>query len=252
MSLTTVYRYRLWCTSDMKYEYVWAETAPTTCPTNTAHTIDADMTTIIEVNRPDAVLLKEEFASPTGGNAKVWGEQVNITQNTTTVINLSWPFPVTILSGNMFAPEGSDGDLIELVVAPDVTVGAIVAPVAPGATVISVSPTVIEHIMVGYYAKLDNGTNQDDLGRVININKDLNQITIETATVHAFSPLTPTYVKMTVKVIENLRLDSKRYYDFGKKKQGGKTIPANIVIRITYTEISGIDKVLRFWFEGIY
>ena len=66
MSQATVYKYRIWCVTDAKYEYTWGEDEPTTCPANTAHTIDADKTTVVEVNRPDAVLLKEEFSNPTG------------------------------------------------------------------------------------------------------------------------------------------------------------------------------------------
>ena len=38
----TVYYYKLYCETDSKWEYVWSETPPTQCPTNTAHTIDAD------------------------------------------------------------------------------------------------------------------------------------------------------------------------------------------------------------------
>lgn len=38
----TVYRYRVHCLTDGKYEYVLASTPPTQCPVNPAHTIDAN------------------------------------------------------------------------------------------------------------------------------------------------------------------------------------------------------------------
>lgn len=41
-------KYRLWCETEAAYVYVWAETVPTTCPTNTGHTIDEGQTTAIE------------------------------------------------------------------------------------------------------------------------------------------------------------------------------------------------------------
>ena len=49
--MTSLVNYRLWCTTDSSYEYVWQDSeagAPTTCPTDTQHTIDTDQTSIIE------------------------------------------------------------------------------------------------------------------------------------------------------------------------------------------------------------
>lgn len=45
--MTTVNKYRVWCNVDSKYEYVWAETEPTTCPV-LGHEIDTDVTTIVD------------------------------------------------------------------------------------------------------------------------------------------------------------------------------------------------------------
>lgn len=46
--MTIVYKYRLYCNTETAYVYDWAETEPTTCPNNTAHTIDSTKTTIVE------------------------------------------------------------------------------------------------------------------------------------------------------------------------------------------------------------
>lgn len=43
-----VNRYRVPCTTDAKYEYVWSETEPTVCPVDAGHTIDASGIAIIE------------------------------------------------------------------------------------------------------------------------------------------------------------------------------------------------------------
>lgn len=43
-----VYKYQVWCDTDSKYETVWAEEKPTTCPANDGHTIDQSKTTIID------------------------------------------------------------------------------------------------------------------------------------------------------------------------------------------------------------
>jgi hypothetical protein len=47
----TIHRYRVYCTTDAKYEYIWAESTdpvPSLCPANTVHIIDASKTAIME------------------------------------------------------------------------------------------------------------------------------------------------------------------------------------------------------------
>jgi len=34
-----VYKYRIWCNTDSKYEYQWSETAITKCPVDTSHSV---------------------------------------------------------------------------------------------------------------------------------------------------------------------------------------------------------------------
>jgi len=44
-----LYKYRVYCSTDSKHEYTWVDEAdgePTTCPTNTSHTIDTSKTVI--------------------------------------------------------------------------------------------------------------------------------------------------------------------------------------------------------------
>ena len=50
----SLYKYRIYCVTDSKYEYVWLDSeasAPTTCPTDTGHTVDNSNVIIVE-NRP--------------------------------------------------------------------------------------------------------------------------------------------------------------------------------------------------------
>jgi hypothetical protein len=47
--MTEVYKYRVFCTTDNKYLYLWSDTEPTTCPENNTHTIDANETQIVRV-----------------------------------------------------------------------------------------------------------------------------------------------------------------------------------------------------------
>lgn len=51
-----IYKYRVWCSTENKWEYIWLEdtqSAPTSCPTNVAHTIDSNKTTIVSSSNVD-------------------------------------------------------------------------------------------------------------------------------------------------------------------------------------------------------
>ena len=52
-------RYRIRCNTDNKFEYVNSLTEPTECPSNSAHTIDGNLTTLLEegVIDPDVEII---------------------------------------------------------------------------------------------------------------------------------------------------------------------------------------------------
>lgn len=226
--------------------------APTVCPTDTSDTIDSAKTSIINVREPALVSIKEELTNPTGGNAKIWGYSFTAAASTTTDFLLSWPFPITLLAGTLYCPAQSDDDIIELTVAPDTVIGAITVDVSISDITINVQQSVTDNVDVGYFVNLYNGVTTVDLGRVLSVDKENNTITVENAATSALLALTPTYVRMSVKVVENIQVTSGAIYDFGKKKQGGKHIPANTNLRVSYTETNATSKTVRFHIEGIY
>ena len=46
--MTTVNRYRLWCSTEEDYRYVWDTAEPSTCPSGVEHSVDSDSITIID------------------------------------------------------------------------------------------------------------------------------------------------------------------------------------------------------------
>jgi len=50
-----VYKYRVWCNTDSKWEYVWAEVEPTVCPVDTAHPIDTAKTAVVSTKGSPAL-----------------------------------------------------------------------------------------------------------------------------------------------------------------------------------------------------
>jgi hypothetical protein len=143
------------------------------------------------------------------------------------------------------------GDELEFQIAPDTVIGAIGAAVAIDDDVITVSDTAYANLKVGYWFKLADGTNTDDLGRVLE-KQDNNQIKVETAASYAFAVATPTYVKMTVKMVLHGHLPATSRLCIGESKIGGTYLAANTSMRIRYRNNDGLAKTFEFWLEYLY
>ncbi|QKF94437.1 hypothetical protein QKU48_gp0979 [Fadolivirus algeromassiliense] len=77
MILLTVYKYRIYCTIDQQWEYVWDTTPPTVCPVNSLHTINAnsvsieDTIVVVKIDSTDTpykVKQHSVFCDTTNGN----------------------------------------------------------------------------------------------------------------------------------------------------------------------------------------
>jgi len=105
---------------------------PTTCPSNSAHTIDAALTRIIKTVDDNIVTIREE-TDATGGHFSCATLKINATQNTTSSSSIYWPHPVSAMSFNFITGTGHCGDRVSMSVGKNTIIGVITAGVA-GAT----------------------------------------------------------------------------------------------------------------------
>jgi hypothetical protein len=106
--------------------------------------------------------------------------------------------------------------------------------------------------MKGYNLSLTDGVNTDDCGRVVNINNTTSTVTFDVATTHAFSHTSPTYVRQTVRVIDDFTLGPKWLVSIGDSKIGGAYVPPNTIVRTIYTNKGNTSKVLYAQIEYLY
>ena len=250
-----LFKYRLKCTTDNKKEYVWLEDnqpVPTLCPTNSAHSVDTSETTIVDKIDNTEVIVKEEDIK-TGGHFQT--KSFDISCDATSgwkEMTFSFPFSISLLSATWICKTENGGDHVQFLVSPDTIIGTITADVAASATVIDVQQSVIDNTFVGANIKLDDGTNADNVGVVISIDKTNNKITIETATTNSFLTATPTYIKQTVEMSPHIRLHGEGPIAIGESKIGGSNIPANTTLKASYNNISATAKTFTFILEYLY
>lgn len=254
--MSSVNLWEVYCSIEELYKQVWSITPPTVCPDNKNHAISLNPGPKILSTISDRKVKIIEEDGITQGIYKLHGFTQQIPQsdvgNVSSFVHV-WNYPITLSNGWFMSTDAMEGDMINCVVAEDTTVGVITEQVSPGDFIITVSPNVISHIYKGYEISLYDGINTDKLGEVIDIESSNSLITVQNSAINNFSPLSPTYVKIGVKVIENLTIPvGKLRYAFAEKKVGGKYIPADIPVVVKYTNNSGNAKVFSYNIEYLY
>lgn len=248
-----IYRYRIYCNTESQNVYQWAQTPPTTCPNNTAHTVNLKSISIVDEQGPSLFTIKEE-STPTGGNYCMKTEAITVTPGPGVISSLqfSWPFDISVLAIYMLPDATNAGDVLTITVGENTLVGNITQDIATGATVIPVSSSVIAAVAKGYYLTLQESAYADNLGRIIGIDTMNNTLTVETATVHQFLASNTVRVLVSAKPVDGVELVDGLPYTIGMKKIGGSYIPANTVVTVDYLNTTSTTKKLVLAYEYLY
>ena len=247
----TVYKYRIYCNTEAQNVYEWAETAPTTCPNNTSHSINMNSISIIDKIASNEVKIQSESV-PTGGNFRTETFKISSTGAGVTTTQISWPFNVSLLLATCTCTPDNNGDKVTVEIPSDLTIGNITQDVSVNDTVINVSSSVTSNIAIGFYVSITDGANSDELGRVLAVNTINNTITVEAGSTNSYSAASPTLVAMTVRPIDNFEFGPVQTYNIGQSSLGASHIPANIPIVVKYTNNGSTPKTLIFNYEYLY
>lgn len=249
--MAILYKHRIYCSTDSKYEYIWLETEthPEVCPTNTAHTINPALSSIVERKDQNLIRVMEE-ESPTGGNFKCETIAFNAEASSTTTYNAQFPFDISILAVYMVTTNDQVGDTMEVIVAPNTTVGVVTSEVSASDTVISVSSTVLDNIYKGYKVTITDGVNTNSLGYVLAKDPVAGTITVQTGAVNSFA--VGSLIKISVYYVENYEFGPAWEYVIGESKIGASKLPANKIVRINYTNNGNAQKRIVIKLEYLY
>lgn len=254
--MTTYYKYQIKCsTEDIMKHWILAntDTAPTTCPTDCAHTVDLNTVAVVEIISPNIVDIKQG-SQETGQNFCSESITIDVATgpNVTTEYSLSWPIGLIVLLVRTYVEEIHRDDVVTNVVAPNTIIGILTATEETGANTLHVSSTVIDNTMIGYNLGLLNTNNghTNDCGRVVAIDKTNNIVTIETALTETFQAVT--YVRQTIYTIRNYRLSGSSTQNIGLKRLYGSYLPANVPVKVRYTNNSAVAKKFVVYVDYMY
>ena len=233
--MTTVHKWRIHCITEPADHYLWDTETPTVCPIDAGHTILP--AAIVQTVEQTAVTLVEENI-PTDGSFFIEGFGFSNAANTTTDNNISFPYPINVMAIEMTPVTGEEDDTVQIVVGENTIVGVLTVASNSSDITFSTTAETIAYIHMAFLINLDDGTNNDILGRVVGVDRVLNTFTMETAATNAFSA--GTYIKMTKRVL-NTPVGPSSTHSWGESKIGGSYVPANAIITVKYTNNHATD-----------
>ncbi len=261
---SSVDKFQVYCTTENKYYTVWSQTTPTVCPNNSAHSINSSTTIIETISNFDVRILEETIplnATATGGNYASTCIIIDIPAATIageiTTSTKSFSYPTGLIDVHFTTTSDMEGDILHADIGLDTIIGTISNDVDIGTTGvgigITVSSTVIDNIKIGYNVRLFDGVNQDELKHVTSIDTANNTINVEQGPLnYAFSASSPTYVQMTVEMLQDFTLGPAQTYRLGMSTVGATYIPTDTVGHFRYENWNMAAKRLYVYIEFFY
>lgn len=247
-----VEKYQIYCETEAQWKYTWGTTPPTTCPTNTAHTVNLNSVAIVDSVSDTDVTIK----GPTDGRFMVECFEANIPAgNPGDVTVHDFPFNEEFLmwTVDFNAVDNMLGDRFDMIIGPDTPVGTTTAIANSGSTTFQVNTTVLDNIIPGTYAKIMDPTTTpptiEDLGKCKSVDKGNFTITMYNSTTKSFP--VGSVILMNIYMGKNIILDRPDHYSFTQKGFQGKLIPENTTFRMFYTNSDGSAKTF-VWRVGYY
>jgi hypothetical protein len=252
MSTTSVTEYRIYCTTQGAWQYVWGTVPPTTCPTDTAHAVNPNSVQEVQVVSSTKIEVEQVAVDPAGGASPAGyfrfmttrytaAAAVSPTVPTTTVHDFSYPYPVAIATLGRMSAQAEYGNSMSLYVLPlDPTADFLTASVAIGATTISVAGTIFAAVKVGFHIFLGTGSmteanflTYEALGDVLSFDATALTVTFETPCVAAYAPGTLVYLALCP--LKDAVIGHAAYRTPGENTLGSTFLKANNVVRAVYT-----------------
>lgn len=255
MAAVTLSKYKVYCLTEVQYVLTagYQENPPTTCPNNASHTIDPNLTEVVNFYIQGGTYIDID-RSGTGGHALTKGHNIEIPQvapGTNQEFMLeSMPIYLRILNISINAAEENLLDKVSLFTAPNTTIGVLTSAANIGDTVFSVSGTAIANIKLGYYLTITDGVNKQNYGMVINKDGPNYQVTVTDESVYNFA--VGSLVKISIPRLIDVGLRSQHPITFGDKNPGSAEMPANTQVKLVYTNTDGRAKTLNVIIESMF
>lgn len=193
---------------------------------------------------------EESGGKKTKGRFRSQGFSITAEPNQDTIHDFTFPYDIAPLVIKFATSEQHRSDIINLQIAPQATIGALIQPASIGNNFFYVNTTALNWLNVGYICYITNGVTTDELGDVVDIDYVSNKVILENSFVNNYAP--GSFVKITVNPIRNLIISEPQIHNIGDSKIGATFIPKNNIVRLVYTNNSNESKIFSWQCEMLY
>lgn len=250
MSVSTTFKYRIFCETENKYVTFWTVTPPISCPNNRNHIINNNDISIIEKTSSQNVNIVQLQPEFTNGFYKVEGFSFTIPANSSAYKDVSWPYNISVMTMNLQPSTENIGDTINAFAGPDTIIGVNTQTLGQNVSVINVNNTVLQNIKLGYTVSVVNDSQNINMGECISIDTENSRITCSIVASENIAP--GAYIKVSRHVIKNLTFITDTIINLANKNVSSTSFPANTIARMVYKNNSNVEKTFTYNSEFSY
>lgn len=249
--MTSINNYRLFCVTENTYVTSWGIDEPTTCPNNTAHTIDPTATVITQTISENKRVIENGVPGSYQSTTVVMPIPVG-TPGDITTLDITFPCDIYIWTCEFVSDSSMVGDEFTVIVAPNTVVGVLTAPATIGATTITVNNTIFG---IDYGRGVDiaitDGVNTQEVGRITNLDETNLTIEFETPLNYNFGPMSQ--ILLNVHLIRHQKIYVANHsFLYGKKGFSARMVTKGYPFHFEYVNNTGTAKTLHFDMEYNY
>jgi hypothetical protein len=228
----TVSKYRVFCNDEQKFIEGWSEDEPVLCFNNNSHKINLNSIQVVETISDSQVKIIEDNIS-VSRNIKVETlSVVDVPADSSTSSTYVFKSTASMYSVRFHTDVSNSGDEVSLTVNPNSTIGVITSPITAGDTVINPPITMFSFKGLGFSAKVTDGVNTNNLGRILSMDHLNETIEVENAAIDDFAA--GSVFQISYHIMENVLLGAPGAYTFGDDMIGGVPVPRDTNLLLTY------------------
>lgn len=251
---TEVKRWQVVCLAENKLVEVFSPDVPTLCPNDHPdRSIDTSRVVLLETIKSQRV----EVVDGVPGQFQHTSLRMNVEAGdpgSKSVFEFSWPMNIQIWRTEFIPGPEHKGDTINVYIDPDRTIGVLTQNANIGDTELYISSSAFGYpgLIRGIEVKLTDGTQVQDVGRLIGYDSATFKMIIEKPLEYNFAAL-GTYFQVCLHIVKDAYISQALVpYSIGQKGISAKSLPADIILRIIWTNGSGAAKDVALIIEYNY
>jgi len=235
MSQSALARFGIYCVTEgvvVETDFRDIDSPPTVCPNNNTHTVDTNRVNVIETFKTESIFLNQG-AEGTQGIYTTNGTILNIPIGGGAYTHdVSMPYRVSPRVLHVYPNADNIGDTVTFVVAPNTKMSELSANEIIGATTLHVDPGTASTFLLGMEIHVDDGVNDQNLGKCIDKDIVNDTITVENALTNNYN--IGTDVQQSYIRIEDIPIANTNNFTIGGSKFYSDSVAPNTTIRLIY------------------